>query len=87
MAGGYRVQAERDADRAIERARFAAPGLLLISTAREHDPRIQLAHYIREPGGLDQHLPVVILCDADLESSEGLCVGDNVYLTRPDNFD
>jgi CheY-like chemotaxis protein len=87
MASGYRVSTARDENGAIFQARISPPDLILMSPGVDVASVIAAARRIRERAGLGGEIPVVVFCVASLEQGAELGAGNNVYITRPDNFD
>ena len=87
LASGYCMQAEQNGEAAVERTRLSPPDLLLISAGTNRGTGIRMARQICTKSSLREHLPVVILGDADLEEGEERRFENNFYQTRPDNFD
>jgi DNA-binding response OmpR family regulator len=86
-ADGYRVDAARDEDDAIDRAVRSSPDLILVSLGGSPDGAIAQASSIRERAELDQSIPVVIFSVQTVAEGAEEKIEGNVYLTRPDNFD
>jgi two-component system response regulator MprA len=85
---GYYVKAARDEQDAVESALRNQPDLILVSLAGSSRDVIKTARYIRERAELGKNVPVVIYCMME-EVGEGaeVAIGQNVFVTRPDNFD
>jgi DNA-binding response OmpR family regulator len=86
-ADGYRVDAARDEDDAVARAKRASPDIILVSLGGLPDDAIAEALSIRERAELDQSIPVVIFSVQTVAEGAVEKIKGNVYLTRPDNFD
>jgi DNA-binding response OmpR family regulator len=86
-ADGYRVDAARDEDDAVDRAVRASPDLILVSLGGSPNGAIAQASSIRERAELDQSIPVVIFSVQTVAEGAEEKIEGNVYLTRPDNFD
>ena len=85
---GYRVEAARDEETAVASARRTAPDLILVSLSGVSDSTvIDTARRIRARAGLGDEVTVVIFCVETLNEGAEIAVGDNVHVTRPDNFD
>jgi CheY-like chemotaxis protein len=84
---GYQVDAARDEDDAVERARRRAPDLILVSLDYRPLELIARAARIRQRAHLREHIPVVLFCLPIVDEGDEVSVGRNVYVTRPDNFD
>ena len=84
---GYGVEGARNELAAIESARRQRPDLILVSLGGQARAVIVTARQIRERAELGEGVPVVIFCSAEVNEGEEVAIGENVYLTRPDNFD
>lgn len=84
---GYRVESARDELDAVESARRKRPDLLLVSLDGTPLDIIATARRIRARAQLGDNVPVVIFYIEELGEGDEVAVGQNVYLTRPDNFD
>ena len=85
-ADGYRVTLARDEKDAIESARREPPNLILVSVAGLPHDVVIAARRIRELAALGENVPVVVFCIAEIDEGDELAIGQNVYITRPDNF-
>jgi CheY-like chemotaxis protein len=83
---GYRVASARGEQDAIERAQPARPDLILISLTGSSPEVMVIARRIRDQAGIDEEVPVVAFCSADIGEGDEVPIGQNVHLTRPDNF-
>ena len=86
QADGYHVEPARSEVRAVESAQRKSPHLILMNLEGAPEDVISAAHRIRERAKLDTRVPVVLLCDHGVAEGAEVGVGDNVYVTRPDNF-
>ena len=86
MADGYRVSVARDEPDAIESARRNRPDLILVSLAGLPREVSATARRIRERARIRDDVPVVIFCDEEIDEGDEVEIGQNVYVTRPDNF-
>jgi CheY-like chemotaxis protein len=86
-ADGYRVTLARDQKDAIESAQRQPPNLILVSVAGLPHEVVITARNIRERGGLEDNVPVVVFCVAEIDEGAEVAIGKNVYITRPDNFE
>ena len=86
-ADGYRVQPARSEEDAVERGRWHAPDLILVSLAGPDEVAIASARRIRSGAGLDDEVPVVIFGVQTIDEGAEVAAGTSVYLSRPDNFD
>jgi DNA-binding response OmpR family regulator len=84
---GYSVDPARDEDDAVERARRRHPQLILVSLGGPHPAVIATARRIRERAGLSLDTPIVVFGVESLAEGAEVDIGENVYVTRPDNFD
>jgi CheY-like chemotaxis protein len=85
-ADGYRVAVARDERDAIESARRKRPDLILVSLAGLTSEVIVSARRIRELAGVGNLVPVVIFCVESIDEGHDLAIGENVHVSRPDNF-
>ena len=85
-ASGYQVSTAGDEEEAVLKARIQRPDLLLISLGLSTTPVVATARRMRERAGLDEEVLVVVFCAPGLEEGAEVAVGNNIYLTRPDNF-
>lgn len=85
-ADGYRVSLGRDEPDAIESALRNRPDLILVSLAGSPREVSATARRIRERARIRDEVPVVIFCDEEIGEGDEVAIGQNVYVTRPDNF-
>src|SRR6476646_1535220 len=74
---GYRVALARDEQDGIESALRQRPDLILVSLA---------ARRIRESAAIGEEVPVVVFCVDEIAQGDEIAIGENVHVTRPDNF-
>ena len=86
MADGYRVAPARDERDAIESARRKRPDLILVSLAGSANDVVVSARNIRQRAGVEERVPVVVFSIEGIAEGEEVETAENVYLTRPDNF-
>ena len=86
-ADGYRVEPARDEGDAIRRASACCPDLILVSLGGSPDAVVAAAVRIRRQSDLDAAVPVVVFCVPTIDEGAEICIGRNVWVTRPDNFD
>jgi len=86
MVDGYRIALARDEHDGIESARQQRPDLILVSLAGLPREVILSARRIRERAALGEDVPVVVFCIDDIAQGDEVAIGENVHLTRPDNF-
>lgn len=86
MVDGYRVALARDEQDGIESARQQRPDLILVSLAGSPREVIVSARRIRESAAIGEDVPVVVFCVEEIAEGDEVAVGENVHLTRPDNF-
>src|SRR5678810_102763 len=84
-ADGYRVTLARDERDAIDSAQREPPSLILVSVAGLPHEVVIAARRIREFAALGENVPVVVFCIAEIDEGDELAIGQNVYITRPDN--
>jgi CheY-like chemotaxis protein len=85
-ADGYRVTVARDQKDAIESAQRQRPNLILVSMAGLPHEVVLAARRIRELASVEENVPVVVFCIAEIDEGDEVAIGKNVYITRPDNF-
>ena len=86
-ADGYRVTVARDERDAIESALLKRPDLILVSLGGQPQDVIVTARRIRERAELGEQVPIVVFCIGDIAEGSEVAIGQNVHVTRPDNFD
>jgi CheY-like chemotaxis protein len=87
VATGYIVSTARDEAEAVFKARVQSPDLILMSLGLDAVEIAGMGRRIRENSWLTDGVPIVIFCVATLAEGADAEVGDNIYVTRPDNFD
>ena len=85
-ADGYRVAVARDERDAIESAQRKRPDLILVSLAGLPSDVILTARRIREGAEVGEGVPVVVFCNEEIGEGDEVAIGQNVHVTRPDNF-
>jgi CheY-like chemotaxis protein len=85
-ADGYHVAVARDERDAIERALLKRPNLILVSLAGPSAKVVVTARRIRELADLGEQVPIVVFCVGEIAEGDEVAIGQNVHLTRPDNF-
>ena len=83
---GYRVTLARDEQDGIESARRERPDLILVSLAGVPRVVIGSARRIRASAGIGEEVPVVVFCIDEIAQGDEVAIGENVHVTRPDNF-
>jgi DNA-binding response OmpR family regulator len=86
VADGYRVEPARGEEDAVAKAMRQAPDLILVSPGSSPANIIALARRIRDQAALSDKALIVIFDDDSIAEGGELNIGDQVYLTRPDNF-
>jgi len=84
-ADGYHVALARDEQDAIERALLKRPNLILVSLAGP-SAKVVATACIRELADLGEQVPIVVFCVGEIAEGDEVAIGQNVHLTRPDNF-
>jgi len=84
-ADGYRVALARDEKDAAESALRQRPDLILVSLAGLQSEVVVSARRIRERSGIG-NIPVVVFCGGDISEGDEIAIGENMHVTRPDNF-
>jgi len=85
-ADGYRVAVARDERDAIESAQRKRPDLILVSLAGLAREVIVIARRIRERSDIGEDVPVVVFCVEEIDKGADVAIGQNVHVSRPDNF-
>jgi CheY-like chemotaxis protein len=83
---GYRIALARDEQDGIESARRQRPDLILVSLAGVPRQVIVSARRIRENAAIGEDVPVVVFCVDEIAEGDEVAIGENVHVTRPDNF-
>ena len=86
MADGYRVLVAKDEPDGIESAQRQRPDLILVSLAGVPSEVILSARRIREKAAIGEDVPVVVFCVEEIAEGDEVAIGENVHVTRPDNF-
>lgn len=86
MVDGYLIASARDEQDGIESARRQRPDLILVSLAGVPRDVIFSARRIREKSAIGEDVPVVVFCVDDIAEGDEVAIGENVHITRPDNF-
>ena len=85
-ADGYCVAVARDERDAIVSAQLRHPDLILLSLAGLPREVIATARRIRERAEVGEQVPVVLFCMDGIAEGDEVAIGQNVHVTRPDNF-
>ena len=85
-ADGYAVSLARGESDALDNARLRRPDLILVSLAGAPTEVSMTARRIREGIQLGPDVPVVVFCGGGISEGDEVAIGQNVHLTRPDNF-
>ncbi len=83
---GYLVQAARHGRDAVDYARRKHPDLILVGLGGTLLDVVDTARHIRRRAELEEIVPIVVFCVGGVEEGDEVNIGQNVYLTRPDNF-
>jgi len=86
LVDGYRIALARDEQDGIESARRQRPDLILVSLAGMPREVILSARRIRESAAIGEDVPVVVFCIDEIAQGDEIAIGENVHVTRPDNF-
>ena len=86
LVNGYHVALARDEQDGIESAQRQRPDLILVSLAGLPREVIVSASRIRESAAIGEDVPVVVFCVDEIAEGDEVAIGENVHLTRPDNF-
>ena len=87
VADGFRVEPARDEEDGVRRASACCPDLILVSLGGSPDDVVAAAVRIRRRAEIDIDVPIVVFCVPTIEEGAEICIGRNVWVTRPDNFD
>ena len=86
LVDGYRLALAIDEQDGIESARRQRPDLILVSLAGIPREVILSARRIRESAAIGEDVPVVVFCVDEIAQGDEVAIGENVHVTRPDNF-
>ena len=86
LVDGYRIALARDEQDGIENARRQRPDLILVSLEGLPRDVILSARRIRESAAIGEDVPVVVFCVDEIGQGDEIAIGENVHVTRPDNF-
>jgi CheY-like chemotaxis protein len=86
LADGYCLGLAGDEQDGIESARRQRPDLILVSLAGVPREVILSARRIREGAAIGEDVPVVVFCVDEIAEGDEVAIGENVHVTRPDNF-
>lgn len=86
IADGYRVALARDEQDAVESAHRTRPDLILVSLGGLPREVVFSARSIRQRAEVGEQVPVVVFCVEGIAEGEEVEIGENLHLTRPDNF-
>ena len=86
LVDGYRVALARDEHDGIKSARQQRPDLILVSLAGVPREVVLSARRIRERAAIGEDVPVVVFCIDEIAQGDEIAIGENVHVTRPDNF-
>ena len=86
LVDGYHVNAARHERDAVDCAGRKHPDLILVSLGGPSLDVIATALHIRKRAELEESVPVVVFCVGDVAEGDEVDIGQNVYLTSPDNF-
>lgn len=85
-ADGYSVALARDETDAIKSAQRQRPDLILVSVAGLPEEVIVTARRVRDRSAVGKDVPVVVFCVEGINDGDEVALGENVHITRPDNF-
>jgi CheY-like chemotaxis protein len=83
---GCYVDLARDEEDAITRARSQSPDLMLMSLGLDLEQLLAAAHRIRQKASFSQDVAIIIFCVPTIPEGAEIEIKENVYVTRPDNF-
>ena len=85
-ANGYRVAFASAEGEAMSSTRPERPDLILVSGAGVPNNVLVTVSRMRQVAAVGDEVPVVVFCARDIPEGEEVAIGENVYLTNPDNF-
>lgn len=83
---GYRIEAARDEEGAVESARHNPPDLILVCIEGLTNDNVAAGLRIRTRAELSDDVTVVVFCGETINEGKKISVGNNVYVLRPDSF-
>lgn len=83
---GCCVNLARDEEDAISRARSQSPDLMLMTLGLDLEQLLAIAHRIRQEAAFSQDVAIIIFCVPTIPEGAEIEIKQNVYVTRPDNF-
>jgi len=86
-ASGYSVQCARNEAEAVLRAGWRVPQLILLSLDGDMHQAIAIAGRVKMGARLADKTVAVVIDNLVIPEGAEIAMGDNVYVTRPDNFD
>jgi DNA-binding response OmpR family regulator len=85
-ASGYEAIGAEGEEEAVLKAVLQPCNLILISPGADSGHAAEVGMRIRERAGLGEKVPIVIFCVPELAEGAEVAAANNVYMTRPDNF-
>lgn len=85
-ANGYRVVFAEPKDQQIDSSQPEQPDLVLVSGAGLANNVLVTVGRMRKEATVGDEVPVIVFCAQDIPEGEEVAIGENVYLTNPDNF-
>lgn len=86
-ANGYKVDAARSEESAIEAALRSPPHLLLLSLAGPSQAIAESGRRIRQRARLTREVPIVVFGAEQSDDAAQVDVEDNIHVVDPENFD
>ena len=83
---GYRVVLARDELDGIENAQRQRPDLILVSLEGTPGEVLTCGRRIRESAAAGEEVPIVVFGFDEIAAGAEVCIGKNVHITHPDNF-
>jgi CheY-like chemotaxis protein len=83
---GYRVSSARSEDEAVAKSHADPPDVILVSLDGTTEHVLNTARSIRDSAGLTL-TPIVIFSITHFREGLEERIGDNIFVTAPDNFD
>jgi DNA-binding response OmpR family regulator len=85
-ADGYRINAVRNEEAAIDTAMRDRPDLILVSLDQSGHDVTASARRVRVGAGLSESTPIVMFCVRTVAEGAEVAIGENTYATWPANF-
>jgi len=86
LTDGYHVNSTRNEEEALDAAMRVRPDLILASLDQSVDNITASVRRVRLGAGLGQNVPIVMFCIVTIDEGAEVLVGENIYATRPTDF-